>query len=76
MKNKKQLQTELLPQLQSGVYASYWHLRRTIELGNDHQFDVIANLESMQKELEDAITLAKAIEGKIVGNNGSLKKGA
>lgn len=76
MKNPKRLQTEILPKLQTGIYRSYWNLKNTIERGNDHSYNVVANLEDMYKELEDSIALAKAIEGEIVGNNDSLKKGA
>ena len=62
MKNPKRLQAELLPKLQSGIYASYWSLRNTVELANDHDFNVVANLEDMIRELEEAVKIAKQIE--------------
>ena len=67
VKNQKRLQIELLPLLKKGICHNYWNIRNSIELDNDHQFNVLANLEDMQKELGDAIRLVKAIENS-VGN--------
>ena len=62
MKNPKNLQVTLLPKLRSGVYHSYWVLRNTIELGNDHSYNVVANLEAMIGELQEAVKITKKIE--------------